>query len=69
MGDALPTDLRVVDTQFLIVGAGPAGASLACFLAFQGEYNSQSLTIISFHIHGYVYMFFFLLLIVGYDEI
>jgi ribulose 1,5-bisphosphate synthetase/thiazole synthase len=25
-----------VDTEFLIVGAGPAGAALACFLASHG---------------------------------
>lgn len=28
-----------VETEFLIVGAGPAGASLACFLASYGEYR------------------------------
>ncbi|PNY24210.1 2,4-dichlorophenol 6-monooxygenase [Tolypocladium capitatum] len=28
----------LVDTEFLIVGAGPAGASLACFLASHGEF-------------------------------
>jgi 2-polyprenyl-6-methoxyphenol hydroxylase-like FAD-dependent oxidoreductase len=27
---------RIVETPFLIVGAGPAGASLACFLASHG---------------------------------
>lgn len=32
-----PADLHIVDTPFLIVGAGPAGASLACFLAYQGR--------------------------------
>jgi hypothetical protein len=30
-------DSRATDTEFLIVGAGPAGASLACFLASYGE--------------------------------
>ena len=30
-------DSSVTDTEFLIVGAGPAGASLACFLASYGE--------------------------------
>ncbi|CRG90480.1 Phenol 2-monooxygenase [Talaromyces islandicus] len=29
-------DRRIIETEFLIVGAGPAGASLACFLAFHG---------------------------------
>lgn len=29
---------HVVDTEFLIVGAGPAGAALACFLGSHGEY-------------------------------
>ncbi|KAL1980673.1 hypothetical protein VTN96DRAFT_3653 [Rasamsonia emersonii] len=29
-------DARAVETEFLIVGAGPAGASLACFLASYG---------------------------------
>jgi hypothetical protein len=28
---------RLVDTEFLIVGAGPAGASLACFLGSYGK--------------------------------
>lgn len=26
-----------IDTEFLIVGAGPAGAALACFLSSYGE--------------------------------
>jgi len=26
-----------IDTEFLIVGAGPAGAALACFLGSYGE--------------------------------
>jgi ribulose 1,5-bisphosphate synthetase/thiazole synthase len=29
---------RIAETEFLIVGAGPAGASLACFLASHGTY-------------------------------
>lgn len=31
-------DDHVVDTEFLIVGAGPAGASLACFLGSYGMF-------------------------------
>jgi glycine/D-amino acid oxidase-like deaminating enzyme len=31
-------DEEVVKTDLLIVGAGPAGASLACFLAAHGRY-------------------------------
>lgn len=27
----------VIDTEFLVVGAGPAGAALACFLGSYGE--------------------------------
>lgn len=27
----------VLNTEFLIIGAGPAGAALACFLASMGE--------------------------------
>lgn len=37
---------QVVKTDLLIVGAGPAGASLACFLASHGE--SCSLAWISY---------------------
>lgn len=29
---------HVVDTEFLIVGAGPAGAALACFLVSYGVF-------------------------------
>lgn len=29
---------HAVDTEFLIVGAGPAGAALACFLGSHGKY-------------------------------
>ena len=32
-GDPPPQRLEIIETPFLIVGAGPAGASLACFLA------------------------------------
>lgn len=31
---------KPVETEFLIVGAGPAGASLACFLASHGKQDS-----------------------------
>ena len=31
-----------IETQFLIVGAGPAGASLACFLTMYGENEPKS---------------------------
>lgn len=33
----LSTPCEPVETDFLIVGAGPAGASLACFLTSYGE--------------------------------
>lgn len=40
-GDTLDTQKHAMtDVDFLIVGAGPAGASLACFLASHG--SSQS---------------------------
>jgi hypothetical protein len=32
-------DGPVVETEFLVVGCGPAGAGLACFLASHGEYG------------------------------
>lgn len=32
------TSTTTITTPFLIVGAGPAGASLACFLAFHGKF-------------------------------
>lgn len=32
---------HAIDTEFLIVGAGPAGAALACFLGSYGEYLNQ----------------------------
>lgn len=31
---------ELLKTELLIVGAGPAGASLACFLAAHGMYES-----------------------------
>lgn len=31
-----------IDTEFLIVGAGPAGAALACFLGSHGKYLGRS---------------------------
>ena len=34
---APPEDLPLIETELLIVGAGPAGASLACFLASHGR--------------------------------
>ena len=39
---AHPTSGAILETDLLIVGAGPAGASLACFLAQHGE---QDLTL------------------------
>ncbi len=38
---ALSEDLPLVETDLLIVGAGPAGASLACFLASHGGFREQ----------------------------
>jgi hypothetical protein len=32
-------------TDFLIVGCGPAGASLACFLSSYGDYKIQKLLV------------------------
>jgi ribulose 1,5-bisphosphate synthetase/thiazole synthase len=32
-----PTSGSILETDLLIIGAGPAGASLACFLAQHGE--------------------------------
>jgi len=32
----------VVETDLLIIGAGPAGASLACFLAHYGSWQVAS---------------------------
>jgi ribulose 1,5-bisphosphate synthetase/thiazole synthase len=34
---AHPTSAAILETDLLVVGAGPAGASLACFLAQHGE--------------------------------
>ena len=34
-----------VETDFLIVGCGPAGASLACFLGSYGKLSSRFLTL------------------------
>jgi hypothetical protein len=34
----------VVHTEFLIVGAGPAGASLACFLGAYGKWHLRNPT-------------------------
>jgi len=31
-----PQDIPLINTDLLIVGAGPAGAALACFLASHG---------------------------------
>lgn len=35
--DPVGDEAEVIYTEFLIVGAGPAGASLACFLGSYGE--------------------------------
>lgn len=35
--DEIPKD-EMLETEFLVVGAGPAGAALACFLTSYGEY-------------------------------
>lgn len=50
-GDATPrlasrdntfhSDAEIVETDLLIVGTGPAGASLACFLASHGMITSK----------------------------
>lgn len=34
--DASSTNSGILETEFLIIGAGPSGASLACFLASYG---------------------------------
>lgn len=36
-------DVFHVETDFLVVGCGPAGASLACFLGSHGAYKSSLL--------------------------
>lgn len=36
---------NIIETEFLIVGAGPAGASLACFLAYHGIYSHPFLVV------------------------
>jgi glycine/D-amino acid oxidase-like deaminating enzyme len=36
---ASSTSSGVVETDLLIIGAGPAGASLACFLAQHGQFS------------------------------
>ena len=33
---------EAVETDFLIAGAGPAGASLACFLTSYGECSAEN---------------------------
>lgn len=35
----------VIETDFLVVGCGPAGASLSCFLASHGEFGIVILSI------------------------
>jgi ribulose 1,5-bisphosphate synthetase/thiazole synthase len=37
-----------VDTEFFIVGAGPSGASLACFLASYGTLRPLTLIMLPF---------------------
>ena len=37
-GAATPSDSNIVETDLLVVGAGPAGAGLACFLASHGTF-------------------------------
>ena len=41
------TGFPVIDVDVLISGAGPAGASLACFLAFHGRFNLLTCTLVS----------------------
>lgn len=36
------TMLPEIETEYLVVGAGPAGASLACFLGQNGEQGSST---------------------------
>ena len=36
---------HAVDTEFLIVGAGPAGAALACFLGSHGMFYCIGMTV------------------------
>ena len=40
-GNDAETGSSIVETDLLIVGTGPAGASLACFLASHGMLASQ----------------------------
>lgn len=42
-GDPAPHGDDIIDTPYLIVGAGPAGASLACFLA---EYGLKGMVVV-----------------------
>lgn len=36
------TEPDITDVDFLVVGMGPAGASLACFLAQNGGYRDNT---------------------------
>lgn len=42
------TDSSVIETEFLVVGCGPAGAGLACFLASHGEFELINLLDINY---------------------
>ena len=42
-----PVSDHAVDTEFLIVGAGPAGAALACFLGSYGMFYCISMAVVT----------------------
>jgi alkyl hydroperoxide reductase subunit AhpF len=41
-GDSGHKPTPITSTDILIIGTGPAGASLACFLAYYGIFNMMS---------------------------